>query len=200
MMEWWNGLTIINQAFFYCAVFFGVIFLWQLIAAVFGMAGHGDLDMAHDPAVDSNVIHADVATFQLLSFRSILTFFTLFTWYVGMSLSNGDGLVTSLLWGMLWGFAGMVTVAAVFYLISRMGHSGNARLDTCVGTRGSVYAEIPAGGVGEVRCTVSGRIMMVKARGTAGQAIKAGTLVQIGSRIDALTIEVAPENGASTEK
>jgi hypothetical protein len=41
MELWWQGLTVINKAFFLSAVFFSVLYLWQLVSMVHGGAGHG---------------------------------------------------------------------------------------------------------------------------------------------------------------
>lgn len=41
MAEWWSGLTALNQALFCVAFFFSALFLWQLIAAIVGLAGGG---------------------------------------------------------------------------------------------------------------------------------------------------------------
>jgi len=61
-----------------------------------------------------------------------------------------------------------------------------------VGSRGSVYLDVPAGGTGEVRVTVSGVVSMVKARALGGQAIKAGTPVRVVRQIEANCVAVEP--------
>lgn len=242
MFEWWSGLNTLTQVFFAAAVCFGVMFLWQFLAAMLGIGGHGDAmggghdlagghgDLGHGDAghagtgtnhagpntghVVPGVAHTDLSTghadatsghhaqqiidrelvaFQILSFRSILAFFTLFTWYVALSLlGNPTGVFWAVIIGLLWGLAGMFTVAIVFYLLRRLSETGTARIETCVGTNGVVYLDIPEGGTGEVRCTVSGAITMVKARGAGGLAIKAGTPVLVLWSINPYTVEVEP--------
>jgi len=59
MMDWWNDLSTLNQVFYGAAAFFSLIFLWQFIASLIGLAG-GDMDIA-DHHVDGDVdVHADV--------------------------------------------------------------------------------------------------------------------------------------------
>jgi membrane protein implicated in regulation of membrane protease activity len=202
MMAWWNGLDVLTHVFFSFALFFGVLFIWQFVAMILGLGGHGDL-VGHDVGGGHDAGSADThdggahgdasgASFHLLSFRSILAFFTLFWWYGALTLMNKGGTIAAVAFGLVWGLAAMVAVALAFYLMGKATESGNSRIETCLGTVGSVYADIPAGGMGQVRCTVSGCITMVKARGSGGQAIKAGTPVQILGKIDDTSVEVQP--------
>ena len=90
MNEWWNGLDALNKAFYIGAGFFSLIFLWQFLASLIGMAGEGaDVDVDADMDVDGldlDDIEAGaieeagetVAAFNVLSLRAILAFCTLF--------------------------------------------------------------------------------------------------------------------------
>jgi hypothetical protein len=133
-----------------------------------------------------------MVAFELLSFRSILAFFTLFTWYTALTLARTGG--KELFWaisvGLLWGLAGMFSVALLFYLMRKLGETGTSRMETCVGTPGTVYADIPAQGTGQVRCLVSGVVTFVKARAAGGAALTAGTPVKILDQLDDTTVEV----------
>jgi len=79
MTEWWSGLTGLNQVLFCVAFFFSALFVWQLIAAVIGLAGgsadaevgaagtdfHGDVgaggtDFHADIGATGTDFHADV--------------------------------------------------------------------------------------------------------------------------------------------
>jgi hypothetical protein len=231
MMEWWSTLDVTTQLFFGCAVFFGLLFLWQLVMSILGFGGHGDIGGGHDIGATGHVMHvpgsvghvggsglhlphggtpgvtSDVApahatlsgqegmvAFELLSFRSILAFFTLFTWYTALTLARTGGkeLFAAIAFGLLWGLAGMFSVALLFYLMRKLGETGTGRIETCVGTPGTVYADIPAQGVGQVRCLVSGVVTFVKARASGGAAVKAGTAVRILAQLDDTTVEVEP--------
>jgi len=81
--QWWSSLPALNQWFFIAAAFFSVFFLWQLAMALFGLSGGHDLDshpdqpMEHDTPQDAA---ATVMAFKLIGVRSLLAFFTLFTW------------------------------------------------------------------------------------------------------------------------
>ncbi len=281
-MVWWNSLNIVTQVFFCGAVFFGILFVWQVIASFAGDFGGGhDISTGHDfsggheigghdasagheatgghdagqedsAAAHGGASHAGghtappVATgslnvaptsafhptpvvgeltgdttpvpppgtppaqtvkeilrspgpsFQLLSVRSVLAFFTLFTWATTLSLLNKGpapgffGTIFSILGGLFWGIIAMLCVAIIFHLLARLQESGNANIRSCVGTTGSVYLDIPEGGMGEIRCTVSGTVSLVKARGAGGQPVKAGTDVLILWNSDDNVVEVQP--------
>jgi hypothetical protein len=228
-MEWWAGLNLITQIFFAAAVFFGILFLWQLLASVLGIGGdHGfDHDVSHDFSHDvSHEISHDAAhgsqqspslaettgdhtaspahahehpgpTFRLLTVRSVLAFFTLFTWvgFVSLLTKSHAGPFETFLaiaFALIWGVAGLLVVAIAFYLLLRLTETGTSRIDTCVGSHATVYMDIPESGWGQVRCTVSGAVTCIKARGAGGQAIKAGTPVLVLYSIDATSVEVQP--------
>ncbi|MBN1555038.1 MAG: hypothetical protein JXA11_09845 [Phycisphaerae bacterium] len=223
MQAWWENLTAVNQGFYIAAAFFSVFLVWQMIAALIGLAGgESDADAAdahdavdaHDAmgAHDADAIDTDahvgdvdahelehgaaadatesVAAFRLLSIRSVLAFCTLFAWAGALYLQNGKDLSWSLLLAILWGAAAMVIVALIFHGMRRMTETGNLRLASCVGTAGVVMLDIPAGGTGEVRVTVSGTVQRLKARGAGGSGVPAGTPVIVRRLLGPDMIEV----------
>ncbi len=204
MAEWWNSLTYINQMFYGAAMFFSVFFVWQLIAALMGLSGEegevegGGDDLGDDAAYDdfesgaeTDVLETTVS-FQILSIRSILTFFTLFTWGCALYLNRNTPTTVAMTYSVIWGLAGMFSIAFVFYGLRRLTESGTKDLSTSIGKAGSVYLDIPEGGTGEVRVTVSGVISYVKARASGGRELKAGIPVRVVRRLDKTTVEVKP--------
>lgn len=232
MTEWWAGLTTLTQGFFAVAVVFSCLFLWQLVAAVLGLAGNGadtdvdlqtDVDAGADLHADADLGGADahfdtdvphgadlhvtpgdqvdaadmtihtvdtVASFKLLSVRSIIAFGTLFAWAGALYLMESVAVPLAMLYALAWGLAGMLVVSALFYLMRRMTETGNVRLATCVGQPGTVYMDIPAGGAGKVRTLVSGTVSFVPARAAGGAALKSGTPITVKRLLDATTVEV----------
>lgn len=196
LTEWWNRLTPLNQGFYVAAAFFSVFFLWQLIAALLGLGGEGadvdEIDVAEDfePAAGADAAEA-VASFKLLSIRSIISFCTLFTWGGALYLDLGkEQPTTAIGYSVLWGLGGMFAVALVFYGLRRLTQRGTSDIRTSVGKRGSVYLDIPEDGVGEVRVSVSGVLSHVKARAADGMELKAGTPVRVVRRLNQTTVEV----------
>jgi hypothetical protein len=197
ILTWWHGLDATNQWFFGAAAFFSVFMAWQFIAALMGLGGHeGGLDShvdaasAHHPATDA---HDSVVAFKLLSFRSILAFCTLFCWANALYMSAKVTLGWSLVYSLLWGVAAMVLVSQLLYWLRKLSETGNIQMSTTVGQVGTVYLNIPAGGVGEVRMLCSGVMTHLKARSADGSALAAGKEVRVVKTIGPDTVEVAPD-------
>jgi len=198
-MEWWNSLDQIIRGFYISAVFFSVFLVWQLVAALIGLAGDhadGDIDSAdghdydHDLAHDA---HDTTIAFRLLSIRSILAFCTLFSWAGAMYMQNGSSLSMALLYAVLWGGAAMGVVAGFFHFMRHMTESGNLQIASCVGTQGTIHIDIPKDAAGEARVTVSGVVQVFRARSAGGDPIAAGTLITVTRVMGPNTIEVKPE-------
>jgi len=199
------------------AAFFSVLFLWQLIATLLGGIGgtehieaggtdvHADMGAAdhdvggHEVAGHDVAGHAgheagtaveSVATFKLLSVRSITAFGLLFGWAGVLYLRTGTGQNTTLLYSVLWGVVGMLIVSAIFYFLMRMTETGTRRLATALGQPATVYMDIPAGGAGQVRVMISGAVSFVSARVAGGEALKAGAPVIVNRIIGPNMVEV----------
>ena len=196
--NWWNSLTPLNQTFYGAAGFFGILFLWQLVAALIGMSGEadvGEVDFGdvHDVDYDAGAEAAEsIASFKVLSIRSIISFFTLFTWGGALYLNWGYPRQTAITYSVLWGLAGMFSVALIFWGLRKLTKAGTSDLRTCIGKPGTVYLDIPEDGMGEVRVTVSGVVSYVKARSADGKELKAGTPIRVVRRLDQTTVEVVP--------
>jgi len=106
-------------------------------------------------------------------------------------LSRGDALGKALGLSAIWGLAGMLSVALFFFLLPKLTQTGTKDLKTAVGKQGSVYLNIPDGGPGEIRVTVSGHMSHVRARGAGGKAFNAGARVRVVRQLDQTTVEVA---------
>ena len=217
MSEWWEALSGLNRAFYSAAGFFSVFFVWQLVAALIGLGGDemdadtdmdadGGGDLGHGGTYDNfeHGAHADAVestlAFKLLSIRSIITFFTLFTWGTALYLNQGLVIGKALGLGTIWGLAGMFIVAALFFLMKKMAHTGTKDIRTCVGTTGTVYLEIPEGGEGEVRVTVSDIISYVKAREKDGKGLKPHTPIRVRRLLGQTVVEVEEDRGEGPKK
>jgi hypothetical protein len=211
MSEWWSDLTSINRTFFSVAAFFSVFFLWQLLAALFGLgdedsgsdASDVDTDLDVDADMDDFDSGADadssatVVAFKLLSIRAIITFCTLFSWGCALYLQNGVPIGRAMGISSLWGLAGMGSVALLLALLPKLAHTGTKRIATALGAQGTVYLDIPQGGLGEVRVSVSEVISFVKARTKDGNPLKAGVTVVVSRIIDETTVEVEATTNAT---
>ncbi|NLG48671.1 MAG: hypothetical protein GX552_01005 [Chloroflexi bacterium] len=210
MLSWWTRLSSLNQGFFVAAIFFSTIFLWQFVSSFTALAGDaiggdgdagdasmdGDGDLA-DADLDGDDVgaaeqDAGLATFRLLSIRSLLAFGTLFSWAGALYLQNTPFATLALVRALLWGLAGMVVVAFFFWALPRLTEEGTARLDTAIGQNAQVYLDIPEDGVGQVKVLVGGMVSFVKARASNGQRLSAGTVVRVVGTLDNSVLVVEP--------
>lgn len=197
---WWRALAPVNKWFYEAAAFFGVFFLWQLIGSIAGLGSHDDVDV--DTQVDPSAAHHTpddaqdtLQAFRLVSVRSIVSFFTLFTWASALYMNCGSTAVRSMLYGVLWGLAGMLLVSWIVHAMRGMAETGTMKVSSCVGASGAVYLDIPASGAGEVRVLCDGVMTHFKARVAGGLSIKAGAPVKVLRVLGGDTLEVAADNG-----
>lgn len=204
MTVWWAALQPLNQWFYIAAAFFSVFFVVQLVMAIAGVGGtdteldaHVEPTWTHDSPSDAT---ESLLTFKLLSVRSILAFFTLFSWAGALYMNQHLSVARALSYALLWGLAAMVIVSLVFHLMRRMASTGNQRIATCVGNVGMVYLDIPAGGQGEIRMPCSGIMTHFKARLADGSGVAAGATVKVTRVIGPNCVEVELDQNVSSRK
>lgn len=191
---WWSALQPLTQWFFIGAAFFSVFLLAQMVIAFLGMGGDGhDLDTHVEPSSQHespNDAQDSVNTFKMLSLRSVLSFFTLFTWAGALYMSLGLSVARALLYSLIWGFVALVLVSLLMHLMRKLSSTGTMRLASCVGNAATVYLDIPAGGTGEIRVVCSGIVSVLKARARSGAALPSGTPVRVTAMLEANVVEV----------
>lgn len=201
MEAWWEGLSALNKVFAVGALFFGVLFLWQLVGMFLGMDGHHQADTAHDHVgmeheQDSGDHGARTngagVSFSLVSIRSVIAFATLFTWAGTLYLTTGTTTVLALAYSFLWGLAAMFAVSYVVYKLVQLQEIGTASIWTAMGEEGSVYMNVPEGGLGKIRVKVSGTVSFVDARTADRRPLEAGTKVRVVGIVNDRTVEVVP--------
>ena len=192
MNEWWAELTGASRFFFGMAAFFSVFFAWQIIAAFAGMTGDdmdlggaegGDMDVDFDADAPDDIDHHDVVessqAFKILSLRSIVTFFTLFSWGSALYTAQGEPVVKAMGIASIWGLVGMFAIALIFWGMGKLTETGTKDVASAAGKIGTVYLDIPAEGFGEVKVNISGAMEHVSAKSVDGVALPAGTEVRV---------------------
>lgn len=212
MESWWQGLSFLNKAFAVSALGFTVLFLWQIVLMIVGMdadahghvaAGgmdHGGMDHVEHGGGEHADAHGGAAvTFTLVSIRSIIAFGTLFTWAGTLYLAAGTSAILAILYSAVWGLLAMFAVSFAVYWLLRQQELGNASVWTAIGEEGTVYMNIPEGGVGKIRVMVSGAISFVNARTRDGNPLTSGTKVRVVGVVNDNMLEVEgirnPEEG-----
>ncbi len=213
MTDWWNGLTMLEKIFYYCAVPATLVLAVQTILSIFGI-GHGDADVDFggdgDAYVDSHIdmmsdhtgdtISIDsvesASSLKFFSVRGIVAFFSLFGW-VGVILS-GKGVDTFLVFlvATLCGLLGMLFIAVMFYMISKMQRSGNINIKNAVGYTGQVYLTIPAkqSGTGKIQINIQDRYTEVNAMTNGVKPLATGTMVRVVGVVNINTLLVEKQD------
>lgn len=221
MTDWWNGLTMLEQVFYYCAIPATIILVIQTILSIMGIGnGDGDVDFDNDVDFDSDIdgdtsIDSDfddtvgtaaestiidtvesASSLKFFSIRGIVAFFSLFGW-VGVVLAE-EGLNTLLIFfiATICGLIGMFVIAMMFYMISKMQRNGNINIKNAIGNIGQVYLTIPAkqSGQGKILITIQERYTEVSAMTSSLKPLSTGTMVRVVDVIDINTLLVEKQD------
>jgi membrane protein implicated in regulation of membrane protease activity len=175
MMDFLDGMSTLQQSFWWVAMIASLIFIVQLIFTIIGTDlsdglgadFHGDLDAVHGP-------------FQLFSFRNLINFLMGFGW-TGVafypSISNQM---------LLIGLAAAVGIlfVIIFFVVIRqilkLTEDNTFNIDKLIGKSAEVYLRIPAArsGKGKVQVSLNGTSHELQAI-TETEEISSGTLVRI---------------------
>lgn len=168
-----NGL---EMAFVICAAIGGVLFLFRLVLQLFGM--HHDIatDIASG---DLDLANSDIG-FKLLSFQTITAFLTMFG-LVGFALLRASqaGPAISLAGATAGGLATAWVVALIFRGMSRLQSTSDYNPAQAIGSRGTVYLTIPAGGTGKVTVTINNRLSVLDAVAFDKTEVKTGAIIEV---------------------
>jgi hypothetical protein len=146
---WWTTLTPALKIYWALAIPFSIFFVLQMVLSLFGGGDHPD-----------NVVDVEVETdhgvsFQFLTIKNMVGFFTIFSWTGLACTTSGLSTTLSLVISTLSGLAMMTMMAGIFYLMSKMNTSGTMKISEAVDKSGEVYLTIPA------KRTSSGKIQIM---------------------------------------
>ena len=177
---WWAALSPALKIYWAIAIPFSVFFLLQMIFSLLGGGEHPD-----------NVVDMDVETdhgisFQFLTVKNMIGFFTIFSWTgiagTNVGWSSGLTLVVATLSGLLM----MLMMASIFYLMSKMNTSGTMKITEAVGKSGEVYLAVPAKrtSTGKIQIVVGGLLRTLDAVTDDDQNISTGRQAKVSAILD----------------
>ncbi len=202
MLGWWTSLVIAEQFFFIVAILSTLVFIFQLVMALFGLGDHDmdGVDMPHDLDLDHPDMEAHSTGAGMLSVRTIMAFLVGFGWTGVMALSYGFNIFVTL--GMSC-VVGLIFMSVVFFLmraIYSLSDVGTVDLKNAQGEAGTVYTPIPASrqGLGRVQVTVQGRVRELPSMTDEEESLPTGTPVRVVKVLDGgttLVRKLEVENG-----
>lgn len=176
---WWQGLGGMLKIYWAIAVPFTTFFVLQLILIFFGGGDHPD-DM-----VDVDVETDHGISFQFLTLKNMVGFFTVFSWTGIACIQAGFSQSLTLILSTLAGLLMMCLMAGMFYLISKASADGTMKIQKAIGVTGEVYLTIPSkqSGIGKVQVKVMGSLRTLEAMTDDEQPIRTGKVIKVSQII-----------------
>lgn len=177
---WWSGLSPLLKMYWCIAVPFTVFFVLQLVLSLF--AGGDSPDDVPDAEVEAD--HG--ISFQFLTLKNLVGFFTIFAW-TGIAcldggLSNGLSFLISTVSGLLM----MTLMASLFYMMGKMNVDGTMKMEKAVGQVGEVYLPIQSkrGNVGKVQVKVMGSLRTLDAMTDDDKDLATGKVITVSKIVN----------------
>ena len=166
IINWWNSLSIVSQAFACVAIPATLILLIQTILMLIGIENESDGlgddipdDLPDDvPEVDGVFGDGDVSDvsdgvgfegLKIFSVRGMIAFFVVFGW-VGLAMDATEvALPITLIVSTVAGAAMMLVLAVMMRAVMRLRNDGNTDNRNAIGKSGKVHLTIPAKRAGE---------------------------------------------------
>jgi hypothetical protein len=173
--SWWATLPLIAKIYWGIAVPFTVLFIMQLFLSFLGGGEHPD----DTPDVDTDSDHG--ISFQFVTFKNMVGFFTMFAWAGIACVDAGFSTLVTLLVSVAAGLSMMGLMAGTYYLISQAGADGTLKMEKAIGKDGEVYLTIPSkrSNIGKVQITVMGSLRTLDAMTDSEQDIPTGKLISV---------------------
>ncbi|HOK43609.1 MAG TPA: hypothetical protein PLD49_08085 [Thermoclostridium caenicola] len=213
MVDWWNGLSTLQQLFACFAIPATLVLVIQIILFIIGLSdGDGDADVSHDVAdgdgagADAadhvgDLTHShDVAEVRLFTLRSIVAFFAVGGW-TGVVLAGLElPLPAVIVFALMAGWAALYFVTWSIRMALRLQYSGNIDVSNAIGKVGEVYMTIPAAnrGYGKINVMVQERFCEFEATTSADRDLKTGESVFVTGITEDNVLTVIPNDEVST--
>lgn len=161
MGEWYDSLELFPKVYWSIALIGSVVLVVFLLLTLIG----GDAD-GIEGDVDAEVEGDSGIDFQFLSIKNLSGFFAIFGWTGVACIEAGLPIFLTILISIICGLLMMVSMAALFYYLSKLQSSGTLHLKNAVNQVGEVYLTIGAnrgGSIGKVSVRVQGSLRELEA-------------------------------------
>ena len=186
MLEWYAGLTILEQIYFWVGVVSSVALIVQIILLCFSSFG-GDLDIDGDGDID---VDGDSGV-SIFTLKSITAFLAVGSWagLLTCAIAPEELHWLSAIFVILGGGAAFAAVVFLMRAMLRLQYNGTLQTDKLVGMRATVYVSVPAerSGRGKITLNAQGRYLELDAV-TDGDKISTDEVVEIISTENECTV------------
>jgi hypothetical protein len=183
MDAFWSELSGDMKFYWALAIFGSLIFIIQLVMAMFGFGAGHDVDASGAAGgTDVATVHADgFSIFKLFSVQSVFAFITFFGWGGVIWGKNGiGGFFAAFACGLFMMFA----TSLLLYYLMKLQQSGNINPCDFVGKTGTVYMNIAAGRIDHGKVTINLQGCSREIMAVADENIPTGTSVSVVQQID----------------
>lgn len=205
MINWWNGLELVQQIFALIAIPSTAILIIQTVLQLIGIGGDDvpeDIDGNGIPDSDLDAAAAVDDGLSLFSIRGILSMLCITGWLGVGLLETALPDWAAILIAVAAGVATLIGIAFLMRGICKLQSSGNIDISNAIGKVAQVYIPIPAAGAGsgKVTITLQEKFCEYTAITAAAEALKTGSYVRVVSVSDGGVLLVEPLTGAKKEQ
>ena len=177
MIEWYGGLTVLEQIYFWLGIVATVFLIIQIVMLCFTSFG-GDVDLDGDGDIDVDT-DSGVSIFTV---KSLTAFFAVGSWagLLTCALIADNLQWVSVIVALVAGGAAFAVVVLLLRFIYKMQSSGTLQPEKLVGKRATVYVSIPEkrSGRGKITMNAQGKFMELDAM-TDGERLSVDDAVEI---------------------
>lgn len=205
MINWWNGIELVQQIFALIAIPSTAILIIQTVLQLIGIGGDDvpeDIDGDGIPDSDLDAAAAADDGLSLFSIRGILSMLCITGWLGVGLLETALPDWAAILIAVAAGVATLIGIAFLMRGIYKLQSSGNIDISNAIGKVAQVYIPIPAAGAGsgKVTITLQEKFCEYTAITAAAEALKTGSYVRVVSVSDGGVLLVEPLTGAKKEQ
>ena len=174
MTEWFFSLELFQKIYWGIALIASLVFVIMMILTFIG----GDTEgLETDTEIESDT----GIGFQFITFKNLVGFFTIFGWSGIACIDSGLSKPLTVLISLICGLIMMSVMAAMFYYMRKLNHSGTLDFKNAVGCVGEVYLTIGAnrGTIGKAHVRIQGALRELEALTDATTDLKSGTVIKV---------------------
>jgi len=183
MSEFFEGMSTLQQAFWFMAIIGSAVFVVIFLLTLIG--GGGDVDMDADVS-DFSTDDGGVG-FQFFTFKNLIAFFTVCGWTGIIVLDSNMSETMAVVIGTMAGIIMMVLTSLLFFWMSKLTQSVTLKIRNAIGVVGEVYLPIGANrsNIGKVQIKVQGSLRELEAVTDSEEELKTSTIVKVTEVISA---------------
>ena len=175
MLEWFSNLDLTAKLYWLIAVSGSLVFSIVVIMAFTG----SDADNFED--VDTEIDADGGIGFQFITFKNLVSFFTIFGWSGIACIDAGFSFPLTLAVSSFCGLLMMTIMAALFYFMGKLSDSGTLNYNNAIDAIGEVYLTIGAdrSTMGKVSVSVQGTMRELDALTDSLTDLQSGTIIKV---------------------